>query len=208
VEKYGFDISKGLEKDTIKWLKSKFVSAALDGLELHGNQKDLKYARKYIGNTEFNLADNTAINIIQKYGNSSDIKNLTEAASSVSGEVKRVALETAYCFSRNKGNYLKNLIERNDEKTIDLAITILSNSKTPQKENIAKTLLNHEQDRIRLKGLSILVKNKSSKDIEKLLSDYLSKGTYYYNVISWIDKLLYSKGIYQDYYRKALFKTV
>lgn len=208
MEKYGIDISKGWKKNTIKWLKSNFISAALDGLDLHGNQKDLKYARKYIGNTEFNLADNAAIKIIQKYGNSSDIKKLTEAASRVYDEAKRVALETAYCFSRNKGDYLKNLIERNDEKTIDLAITILSNSKTPQKENIAKTLLNHEQDRIRLKGLSVLVKSKSSKDIEKLLSDYLSNGTYYYNVISWIDKLLYSKGIYQDYYREALFKTV
>ena len=77
-----------------------------------------------------------------------------------------------------------------------------------KKSEIAITLLNNKNDENRIKGLSIYLKNKTIKEIENFLSKYIAQGTYYYNIISWIDKLLYTKGIFRKYYKKSISEII
>lgn len=201
-------IYKGWDDDTITYVKSGFISAAIDGLAVHGKKSDLKYARKYICNTRHNVADEGAIQILKKYGNSSDVDILLKAASNAYGKTKIEALETAYKISSNKAGFLNQLFEMEDEKTTSIAIKILSSNILPNKSEIAKSLLKSKNDDNRMKGLSIYLKNQTLKEIESFLSEYLAQETYYYNIISWVDKLLYSKGIFRKYYKNRISEVI
>lgn len=201
-------IYKGWDDDTITYVKSGFISAAIDGLAVHGKKSDLKYARKYICNTRHNVADEGAIQILKKYGNSSDVDILLKAASNAYGKTKIEALETAYKISSNKARFLNQLFEMEDEKTTSIAIKILSSNILPNKSEIAKSLLKSKNDDNRMKGLSIYLKNQTLKEIESFLSEYLAQETYYYNIISWVDKLLYSKGIFRKYYKNRISEVI
>jgi len=201
-------IYQGLDDDTITYIKSRFISAAIDGLAVHGKKSDLKYARKYICNTSHNVADEGAIQILKKYGNSSDVDILLKAASNAYGKTKIEALETAYKLSLNKAGFLNQLFEMEDEKTTSIAIKILSSNILPKKSEIVKSLLKNKNGDNRMKGLSIYLKNQTLKEIESFLSEYIAQETYYYNIISWVDKLLYSKGIFRKYYKKRISEMI
>ena len=195
---------KNLEDKTIQFLKDRFVSAALEGLSKNGKKSDIKFARKYLNNTDFNIADNSAIEIIRKYGDSSDVESLLRSSSNTYGETSRNAAEVAYLYTSNKGNFIKRMLSSENSNFVDIGLKILSKSKIPNKIKIAKTLLKNDKDEIRIKGLSIIFKKYSIKELEKFLTDYTKQKTYYYNVVTWIDRCLYSKGQYRKFFHGEL----
>ena len=197
-------IIKGFREEIIRFVKARFTAAALEGLIRNGKKEDVKFARKYICNTIFNIADKEAIELLSKFGDYTDVEKLLEVASKAYGPTKRLAVETAFKVSKKKSKILRELIEKNDSEISKIVIQILASSKIPKKFNMAKNLLNSKDEKIRLEALSILVKRYSSEKLEKLLSDYTSQQTYYYNVVSWIDRCLYSKGLFRKFFHEKL----
>jgi hypothetical protein len=74
----------------------------------------------------------------------------------------------------------------------------------PYKIEIAEILLKSEIEDRRLDGLSILLSSLNEIELEKFLDDYLSQGTYYYNVVTWLDKCLYAVGAFKDLFKSKM----
>lgn len=206
-EKYGEGteiIIKKYEPEVIEFIRAKYISAALDGLAKNGKRQDVKYARKYLVNTQYNLANYGAINILSRFGDSSDVERLIEVASNTYGETKRIALETAVNLSENKDVLLEKLINNDDETIAKLAVQILAEHETKRKVELARGLLKSKTDRRRLEGLAILFRCYDLNGVEKLLDVYLAQKSYYYNIVTWIDRCLYAKGRYSKFFRTKL----
>lgn len=199
---------KALNPELIKFIKDRFVSAALEGLAKNGNEDDIKYARRYIGKTHLGTANNAALKILFKYGNSSDVKTILEIVSQEFGENKKFALEIAYKLSKNKAALLNKLIKDDNSDQSKIAVNLLARSTSTKKIELAKKLLGFKTDKRRLEGLAILCEKYSSKQLEALLGEYINKKSYYYNVVSWIDKCIYSKGRYRSFFHNELSRVI
>ena len=189
---------------TNEYLKSCFISAALEGLAKNGTKEDVKYARKFLGKTKYNLADVAAIQLLSKFGDLSDVDRLLENASKTYGKTKKSAIIAAFKLSTDKDAFLIEMINKNDKEIADIAISFLNDDELKNKIEIARELLVSKIDDYRLKGLAILFKHYKLPDLEKLLNEYLSKGSYYYNVVTWIDRCLFAVGRYKEYYQNKL----
>jgi hypothetical protein len=202
-EKYG--VAKvGYEPETIEYVKDTFIASAIDGLAKNGQSEDIKYARKYLGNTKYGLADRGAIILLSKFGDSSDIDNLIKVASNLYGETKRFALETVYKLSKSKDALLEALMNDDNDATAEIAVKILSMHDSPRKIEMAKALFNSTKDKRRLEGLAIVSRNYNDNELETLLNDYVSRSAYYYNIVTWLDRCLYSNGRYLNFYKSKL----
>ena len=119
-----------------------------------------------------------------------------------------MALEVALNLSENKNELLNNLMDHEDKFISNFSIIKLSIYDTQNKAELAKKLLNYKDDDRRIQGLSILLMNLSETELEGLLNEYLKQNTYYYNVVTWLDRCLYSTGRYKKHFYSKLVNKV
>ncbi|MHB8068814.1 MAG: DUF4062 domain-containing protein [Desulfobaccales bacterium] len=206
-EKYGSAADSVLNEVTpelIEFTKAQLISAALDGLRIHGKKQDVKYARKFLSKTRYGLADKSAIQLIDRFGNKRDVDKLLEISSKKYGEDKIEIIKIAYRLCSHKEEFIIDLINNDDTNIAKFGIYLLDKSNSSNKIMLANNIISFKDDQRRLEGLAILVKKYNDKQLEKLLDKYISMEYYYYNIVTWIDRYLYAKGKYKEYYRKRL----
>jgi len=76
------------------------------------------------------------------------------------------------------------------------------------KIEIAEILLKSEIEDRRLDGVAILLHYLNETELEKFLDDYLKQDTYYYNVVTWLDKCLYAVGSFKDLFKSKLLSRL
>jgi len=210
IEKYGEAgkiILKRFKPELINFIKSSYISAALDGLSMHGQQEDVKYARKYLINKKYKVDNFGALKIILRFGDKSDIEMLNKIALNSYGETKRIAIEAIFKFSEDRDSRLALIINK-DETIYKTSFQMLLKYDLPYKIEVAKILLKSEIEDRRLDGLSILLSSLNEIELEKFLDDYLSQDTYYYNVVTWLDKCLYAVGVFKDLFKSKMLSRL
>lgn len=197
-----------LKPDLVDFVRGKFISAALAGLAEHGNKEDVKYAREFLGNTRHNTADPEAVQILIKYGDTSDVEKLLEAASRGHGENKRIALEGALRLGADKGHILETMFTEGDKATAEKATKELWSFNKNRLRKLAKDFLNENDADKRLRGIATLVKFCGKEELEALLDEYMGGTTYYYNIVTWLDRTLYAPGRYGESFKKELIEKL
>ena len=69
---------------------------------------------------------------------------------------------------------------------------------------LAYPLLNAENSDIRLDALALLTTDICEPDLELALDRYVEEGTYYYNVVVWIERCLFAPEPLRGVYRAKL----
>jgi hypothetical protein len=62
----------------------------------------------------------------------------------------------------------------------------------------------HESNEVRIVAIAQLKKRVSREHLEQLLSTYLARETYFYNVVTWLDRLIYAPDPVLPYYEQQL----
>lgn len=199
---------ENIGENTIKFIKYKFISAALKGLTKNGEREDVRFARQYLfHDVSSDKVNVEALKLLSRFGDAGDIDNLIYAASKVYGKTKKLAIEAAYNFSHNKAELLERLFSNSDEEVVKIGAKILIRSRTTKKIKIAKEFLNHNFDSLRIAGVVIIIRKYSSKEIKKVLSEYIKQDTYYYDVVTWFDRYLFAKGKFKNFYKRKLYRV-
>ena len=210
IEKYGDvgkTISKGLKPEVINFCRGRYIIAALAGLSIHGKKEDVKYAREYLSNKKYEGDKFGALKIILRFGDKSDIEMLNKIALDSYGETKRIAIEALFKFSEDRDSRLALIINK-DETIYKTSLQMLIEYDLPYKIEIAEILLKSEIEDRRLDGLSILISSLNEIELEKFLDAYISQGTYYYNVVTWLDKCLYAVGVFKDLFKSKMLSRL
>lgn len=206
-EKYGTSAGKiiNLKPDVEQFAKHKFVSSALAGLAENGEESDAKYARKFLGKTSSNDIDNEAINILSKFGDSSDAENIVKIALEMANMSNQFfALKTCLKLSNSKEELLTKLLDADERGVAKIIANNVIDCDSKFRTETAKKMLFSKHENSRLVGLNILLNDFDNEKLENLLEDYVSKDSYYYNVVSWLDKYLYASGRYKKYFQSTL----
>jgi hypothetical protein len=199
---------KGWESKTVDFVKGKMIQSALAGLAEHGREYDVKYARKFLGNTSYNVADPESVKLLAKYGDISDVEKLLEVALASGTETRRLALEGALRLADDKIPVLEIMLKEGDGKTAGKSAEELWVSDEDRVRQISKIMLRSDDTNKRLRGLAVLVKFFEKTELEGLLDEYMTVSPYYYNVVTWLDKTLYAPGRYGEFFRKELVKIL
>lgn len=187
----------------IDFIKENLIGAALEGLAVNGQQDDIKYARRYLGRKNPNLQE-PALRIIEKFGDESDVESLLIFGKEAFGEMKIRFIKQAYHLSTNKEKIIESLLDEEDLEIAREAALYLAKFETVASIMEGKAILSHKDEKIRLIGLAILIKHLSEEELFTVLDNYINGDTYYYNIVSWLDKILYTVSPIRERFKNKL----
>jgi hypothetical protein len=193
-------------------IRDGFAFEAIGALTNNMVKNDLILARELI-NENYQYNDDSIkcnlLRIIEKFGNTKDIKILEKLSNSKSTSVRHKSIEIITALDKNnKFGLVEKLIHSDIKEEVrrGLRHSIDINYEIDESEIIK--LLYHENDDIRLDSLSYLCKTNEVNVLEKVVEEYISKDGYYYNVVCWIDRLLYSPSVLNKYFYKQILERL
>lgn len=179
-------------KTETEGVKSKYITAALAGLAQNGEADDIIFGRRYLPRDDYDVRME-AVKVIKKFGDEDDIQGLIEVAKTTEGVLQESAALAALELSPDVKETARSLLLTAKE---DLARTVVSYL-TDEQEVAAvsaflELLLKDESNVVRRKAAAFFAKKFTEEELEELLGRYTSQSPYYYDVVCWLDKILYA----------------
>jgi hypothetical protein len=173
------------------FIRSQFVEAALNVLAVHGQPSDLRFGKQYLGNN-YDFVKLPAVKIVCRFGAPSDSAELLKISKDSWGEISYNAGIGALRLSTNPFQTARELIKSRNKKLIQAGFKALYSQNSQEARTFFEDLLNSESDLDRVRSVFYFSKKLKKKTLTKLLEEQFEKTTYYYNVVTWLDRLLYS----------------
>lgn len=177
-----------------------FTKSALKLLVEFGEYEDVEFAKQFMKSDDNSLKA-TAEDLFVKLAGETELSTLVDIA--LNDKCK--AAQRALSFDRD-GSALEKFLGSNKVTLIKLGLKeCLKKKLTLEDERITGLLLNEDGD-IRVVTVAYLMeafKQKRAK-LEKILDNYLENKSYYYNVVCWLDRILYAPRTFKMLFRKQL----
>jgi SOS response regulatory protein OraA/RecX len=185
------------------FIHSQFVEAALSGLAIHGEVSDIRFGRQYLASdrTKTQLA---AVRIVCRFGSPDDVPALLEVTKDSWGEARDEAGACALRLSPTPFAVANELIHAKSEELAGLGYAWLYAQRTQEVSDFFQILLDSEDEKERLRAVYYLSKTRTTEELEKVLEATLYKEKYYYNVVTWLDRLLHSPESLKEFFVKKL----
>ena len=185
------------EKEIEKWvdlkniITSRFASAALAALAKNGSADDLPIARQYLDSND-RASREAALEMVSRFGNDADVEPLLALAARDYGDIAKRAAKTALALSADRWIRAKQYLEREVMPFLRVGIDALGahaefQSKWPE---LAPYLF-VGNERVRLATVKLLCSRLENIDLIRLLNQCLEAETYYYDVVTALDRSIY-----------------
>lgn len=194
-------------KELDKSIKKQFILSALKILAFKETLESLRYARKNADSNDKEI-QSLVIQIIAKHGGSEDVPTLIQIAFDNYGSTKIEAVRLALKYSKFDKAVIQQFISSGEEAIIKACLSYDLHSKSNIMIEDAKVLLMHKSDDIRIPALSYLANILSNRKLLELLNNYLAGSTYYYNVVCWLDRILFAPAKIRKIYKQELLSIV
>jgi hypothetical protein len=184
------------------WILQLFCArAALQGLCSLGQGQDREIALRWV--TKENLLVRIpAIDLLLKTALPEDADILTDLAVTSFGRQLQCA-EAAFDQSPSQDEPGLHLLRHGDNLVKRIALCLLSQRRILIPDEEVQPLLRSEDTELRLSALAYLAAVHDEDFLSSLLASYLS-GYHYYNVVVWLDRLLYAPDELASAYKATL----
>ena len=118
--------------------------------------------------------------------------------------MKEKAAAGALKLSSNPLEVARVLMLSNTPEVVRVAFDWMFIQDSPEVRKIFDELLGDGNGTNRVRALYYFSKRLQSADLEELLKEYIRKETYYYNVVTWLDRLLYAPSPLRDMFARDL----
>jgi hypothetical protein len=172
------------------FIRSRFIEAALAGIARNGTPTDVEYARAFLASDKYYLRD-AAVAVVCRLGDSSDIPELLRISRESWGTMRLKTAEAALRFSTAPVSLALELKNDSDSAVSRMAFERLLQDESSPVRTLFGELLNSDNDANRMRAVEYSKKHLND-DLKDLLLQCIAQDTYYYNVITWLDRLLYS----------------
>ena len=196
-------IENAVEKAVAEWaylddfITSEFVRAALAALAKNGSSSDLPIARRHL-NSEDSASREAALEIVSRFGDGSDVEPLLGLAAREYGDIAERAAETALALSADRWKRAKQYLERETMPFLRVGIDALgAHSRFPSRWQELSRYLFVDNSKVRLATVQLLCSRLEGADLVKLLNQCHEEETYYYDVITALDRSLYGPTAWQ-----------
>lgn len=184
--------------------KNKYIVAALSGIVVNGSAADVELGRKYLSSDNYDIRLE-AVRIIERFGSENDMPALIDIAKTTEGILQEAAALAALKRTSDVLETARALILTTKEVVISIAIGYLLNERNSARVALfLEPFLLEKSDVVRKKTLAFFVTKLSEEDLTQLLLKYTGQATYYYNVVCWLDRVLYAPQPLKEAYRRKL----
>ncbi len=186
------------EKKLDDFIRSRYIEAALLGLAEHPEASDLLIARKHLQDESHDVRL-AATKIISRLGDANDVQKLLDITDDSWGELQGLAAATAIRLSPSPDQLALEMAKAGGAAWDKPAFEWLIGRDSPEIRDYFRDLLTAESSEKRLRGVYYLMKKLANSELERLLQEYIERNTYYYDVVTWLDRLLYAGSLTQMY---------
>ena len=173
------------------FITSKFASAALAALAKNGSANDLPIARQHL-DSEDPASKEAALEMVARFGNEADVEPLLALASRNYGGVAERAAKTALALSTDCWIRAKQYLEREAMPFLHVGINALGeHTEFPSKWPELVPYLFVGNASVRLATAKLLCSRLENVDLARILNQCLEAETYYYDVITALDRSIY-----------------
>jgi hypothetical protein len=190
-------------KEYDDFLRSRFVEAALAGLALHGQASDIRFGRQYLASDRI-TTQTAAVRIVCRFGSAEDVPTLLEVAKDSWGEARDEAGACALRLSPTPFAVASELTRAKSEELAGAGYAWLYGQRSQEASDFFETLIDSEYNEDRLRAVYYFSKTQMSEELERVLDATLQKETYYYSIVTWLDRLLYSPEPLKDFFIRKL----
>jgi hypothetical protein len=190
-------------KDLDDFIRSQFVEAALAGLAINGEASDIRFGRKYL-ESGYVATQRAAVRIVCRFGTAEDLPALLNVAKESWGEARDEAGVCALHLSPSPFEVALELIRNTSPKLVKAGYAWLYKQQSSEAAAFFETMLDSGNQEERLRSVYYLSKLWTPTKLETALEANLQKEKYYYNVVTWLDRLLYSPDPLKDFFVQKL----
>lgn len=197
-------------KDLDDFMFERFRRAAYRVLAKHAEPSDTQFARSLLRNLRSDyyreeLAQ-AAVEILTKHGDTNDVEPLKASISHAYPEARTDGAELILQLDpSHRSENIQYLVEMDDPDVIRGVLRYSLASPDGHLLDEAYNLLFSAKEQVRLDTLAYLAHECSRENLETLLDEYPNtQNFYYYNVVSWLDRLLYAPEDLCDVYAAEL----
>ena len=180
---------------------AKFVSAALEGIFIHGDPADLPRARRYLS-TRSDDVKHQALKVIERFGGHADAGPVLAIAMTGRDKLKRLAVEVALKLDPN--GTLTQLLRSSDPELLGPALLALSSHDEAEILVVVEALIGSNSESIRKQITRLAIQRISKKKLEGLLDAYIDRPVYYYYLAAVLDKVIYAPGRLRDAFKQDI----
>lgn len=193
-EKFGPEVREKIASAFAKhddFIRKEFTKSALIALGVHAESVDATLIRPYLTLSDTSLRD-LAVKIISKVGGAEDVDSLLKIEREAYGTAKNQAAAAALRLSSDPIQIAKELIESKQAGVRKIAFKWLFAQDSEIVQNVFDALMESPNDTDRLRALHYVSSRRTIKELEEFLKSYTARETYYYNVVTWLDRLVYA----------------
>jgi len=188
--------------------KLEYITAALSGLAANGEEGDIELGRSFLFHSETDVRIE-AVKIIHKFGAADDVPDLVKVATSSDALLQELAAKAALKLSDDLTEVAAEFLETADEILVSITLAeLIQNGEESSSAELLKPYLNDPRDALRTRAMTFFVVKLERQELESLLAEYLSRETYYYDVVGCFDKVLYSPVRFSDSFLSELKKNL
>jgi uncharacterized protein DUF4062 len=173
------------------FIRSRFVEAALTGLAINGEAADVRFGRQYLA-TDSSTTKLAAVRVVCRFGTAEDVPALLEVAKDSWGEARDAAGVCALRLAPNPFEVARELTRSASTELAKAGYAWLYNQQSREAVDLFEAMLDSANDKERVRAVYYLSKTRTSDELENVLDANLEREKYYYNVVSWLDRLLYA----------------
>jgi hypothetical protein len=187
------------------FIRSQFIEAALSGLAVNGEPSDVEIGRQYL-NSETSSVKLAAVRIVTRFGTADDTQSLLQISENSWGEARAEAGLAALRLSSQPFQVARELSRSNDANLSSAGFGWLYGHSSAEVDAFFRELLEDENAVSRERAIYFFSESLKEDAIGSLLASQFEKPRYYYNVVSWLDRLLYSPQPLRSFFRRKLLR--
>jgi hypothetical protein len=186
-----------------RFIASRFLEAAAQGIAAHAIPSDIALARQWLLQRE-ERTTRAALDIISRFGDASDVEALLRVVKDGFDEIPVQAAMVALKLSPTPVELAHELVTATGSGVIVAAFQWLLDQPLEQTKQFFLDLLGEPKDANRVRAILCLSRKLSPSEMEQILKDYLARDTYFYNVVCWLDRILYSPAPLKEMFGREI----
>lgn len=190
-------------KELGDFVTSQFAEAALLGIAKNGTPGAAEIAKPYLSQDTFGLRG-AAVKVVCKFGDSGYAGDLIRIAKETYGERQKETALGALKLSSNPAETAAELLRSDSADLAKVAFSWMLHQDSYDFSDAFRDFLHDEDAGFRLRSLYWLSKRLEKADLEATLAAYVENGTYYYDIVTWLDRLLYAPRRLRDSFARKL----
>lgn len=203
--KYGPEVWQRAAPDFDKYdesTKRRFARSTLLAIATSGRPRDVELARPYLSDSDIFLRD-AARRVISRFGAAEDLDELRKIATDSWGDLKRSAASAALRVSPTL-EMASELAKSSDAGVERIAFDWLFSQNSQAVRDLFLGFLHDENSTNRMRAIRYYSYWAAKTELEEFLETYLTGETYYYDVVTWLDRLVYSPSPLREMFVRAL----